>query len=403
MRIGIDARSLQEKNLTGVGEYTLQIIRQILAQGREHEIRLFVSGAKETPLPDLGLARHPRAVVKRLARPNKLISLTSSLLDRPKLDEYLGRLDVFFSPNFNFTSLSTNCPQVLTVHDLSFELFPEFFSLKRRLWHRAVGTLRQVLGANHIICDSRSTATDLIKVYGVSPEQITTIPLAVGKDFTNEVNQARIDTIAKKYNLSKKFILSVGTREPRKNLVSLLAAYHQYREKTGETVELVIVGARGWRQGSLERALRNHKYRKDIKVLGFVRPEVRRALYGAARVVVATSSYEGFGLPALEALRCGTALISADVASLPEVTGQAALLVDPERPAEICTALEQVLGDNVLNKCLIRKGLVQSTQFDWRQVGKKTLKVLNGVVANREWQLQYRGLAPREEIRASKL
>ena len=130
MRIGVDLRSLTEAQPTGVAEYTRALVQEMLRQAPEHEFRLYVSGLRDVELPDLGQKKHPRATVKWLRQPNKWLSLSTSVAHRPTVDSILGGLDVFFSPNFNFIALGPRVPHVLTVHDLSFELFPSFFSFK---------------------------------------------------------------------------------------------------------------------------------------------------------------------------------------------------------------------------------------------------------------------------------
>ena len=126
-------------------------MRELLRPGREHEIRLFVSGAKKRDLPDLGLARHTKAIVKWLEKPNKYLSVKTIAFNKPHLDQQLGRVDVFFSPNFSFTSLQADCPHVITVHDLSFELFKNFLSSRRKIWHKAIKAKKQALVASHNI------------------------------------------------------------------------------------------------------------------------------------------------------------------------------------------------------------------------------------------------------------
>lgn len=388
MRIGIDVRSLQEAQPTGVGEYTRAVVTELLRQAPEHEFRLYASGAHRVELPDVGQTQHPRATVKWLARPNKLLSAATVLAHRPVIDTLLGGLDVFFSPNLNFTALSPSLPHVLTLHDVSFELFPSFFSTKRRVWHKAVGARRLARTAAHVLCDSRSTADDVVATYSVPRERTTVVPLGVDAVFSNTPAQADVRRVREQYQLPARYILAVGTIEPRKNLVGLIKAYTDLRDRVSAPLGLVIAGPEGWKTRAFWRAVDASVNHEDIHVLGFVPGPDRAALLRGAACAVATSSYEGFGLPALEAMASGVPVVAAQTSSTPEVTADAALLVDPERPGQIAEALQAVLSDEALCGMLIAHGREQASRFAWSATARATLDVLQAVVDNRRWQLE---------------
>lgn len=387
MRIGIDIRPLEEAQPTGVGEYTRAVVAEMLRQGPEHEFRLYASGAKQVELPELGLAAHPKATVKWLQRPNKILSASTVLTRKPLVDEVLGGLDVFFSPNLNFTALSHRVPHVLTVHDLSFELFPDFFSARRRLWHRAVGARRAVQSAAHLLCDSRSTADDVVSTYGVPREKTSVVPLGVDASFRATLDAADVRRVREQYELPERYAVAVGTIEPRKNLVALVRAFAAARKRVGP-FGLVIAGPEGWKTGAFWRAVDASEFADDIQVLGFVPAADRPALLAGAACALSVSSYEGFGLPALEAMAVGTPVVAAQVSSLPEVTNDAALLIDPERPAQIADALTAVLTDDALLGSLVAAGHEREQQFTWEATARATLDVLAAVVDNRRWQLE---------------
>ena len=377
MRIGVDLRSLTEAQPTGVAEYTRALVQEMLRQAPEHEFRLYVSGLRDVELPDLGQKKHPRATVKWLRQPNKWLSLSTSVAHRPTVDSILGGLDVFFSPNFNFIALGPRVPHVLTVHDLSFELFPSFFSFKRRLWHRAVRTRVLAKNAAHLICDSKSTADDLADIYNIALERISVIPLGVDpKILTKKVEKPKDPEMPENY------VLAVGTVEPRKNLAALISAFEKARIESKEPFGLVIAGPMGWKTRQFWAAVKACRYVDDIKVLGFVSRQQRAALYSRAACALAISSYEGFGLPALEALSADVPVIAAQVSSLPEVTGRAAILVDPERPDQIAEALVCVLQDHNLRTELIQAGQKRTELFGWEKTARETLNVLESVAAN---------------------
>jgi glycosyltransferase involved in cell wall biosynthesis len=380
MRIGIDIRPLLESQPTGVGEYTREVVRNLLQLYPDDVFHLFASAAKPRPLPEIGVQDHPHAVVKWLYKPNKWINATTTLSGRPKLDAILGGVDVFFSPNVNFTALQPWCPHVITMHDVSFALFPQFFSARRRLWHRAVRVPRLVRNAAHVICDSRSTLEDVQQLYGVSREHLSVIPLGVSENFKEITDLQERARVKKEHELPDNYILTLGSIEPRKNLVSLVTAFDHFCERSKEDISLVVAGPRGWKSGPFWSALRRSKYADRIHVLGFVPEKDRPGLISMATCVVAASSYEGFGLPVLEAMRCGVPVITSHTSSLPEVLHEAGILVNPERPLEIARALEALLSDTVLQKKFREKGLIRSAQFSWEKTAEATYDELKKVV-----------------------
>ncbi len=386
MKIGIDIRPLIEAQPTGVGEYTRQIVHQLLDIAPDHEFVLFASGAAPRSLRDLGISERPGLTLKWLARPNKVTSVSTTLARRPIVDRMLGTIDVFFSPNFNFSALSPNCPHVITVHDLSFVTFPKFLTLKRRVWHQAVHAVDVVRAAAHVICDSESTKRDVHVECGVRREHISVIPLGVGSEFIPDLDAQ--NKMAQKYSLKHPYILSIGTREPRKNLAALIEAYSQLRKKISSPVDLVLAGPRGWKNADVSRALSGSQYKDSIHVLGYVAPADRATLIAGARVLAMVSSHEGFGLPLVEAMRSGVPVLTAQVSSLPEVCGSAGIIVDPERPQQISLALQQILEDEDLRNDLITRGLTRAKYFSWEITAAATLKVLESVADNKTAPLQ---------------
>lgn len=386
MKIGIDIRPLTEGQPTGVGEYARQIVQNLLAQAPQHEFILFASGASPRSLRDLGITERAGVTLKWLSRPNKVTSFTTSLARRPVLDRMLGEIDVFFSPNFNFSALSPNCPHVITVHDLSFATFPKFLTLKRRVWHHAVHAIDVVRNASHVICDSESTKRDVHVECGVRREHISVIPLGVGTEFVPDAEASQ--KIATKFNVQHPYILSIGTREPRKNLAALIEAYDALRANTKAPVDLVLAGPRGWKNTDVSRAIAMSKNNKDIHVLGFVAQQDRPALVAGALVLAMVSSHEGFGLPIVEAMRSGVPVVTAQVSSLPEVCRSAGIIVDPERPKHIAQALQQIIENAEVRDDLIAKGLRRAAAFSWEKTAAETLKVLESVADNKTAPLQ---------------
>lgn len=369
MRIGIDIRALAAGKHSGVEEYLRGLLAELFRAAPEHEFILFFNawGGVE---PDLSFAAgRPNVTVRRFRIPNKLLNFSLWYLRWPHLDRLIGGADVFFMPNMNFAAVSRSCRLIVTVHDLSFEWFPETFSLRQRLWHYFVNLRGLLRRADHVIAVSRSTADDLVTRYHIDPAKVTVIPSGVGEAFRPlDRNSLALLDVQKRYQLPYRFILSLGTLEPRKNLESLLRAYEAlHRDATGELVkyDLVIAGAPGWKCEGLLQAIRRSPVRHHIHLLGFVAPRDKPALYNLASVFVYPSFYEGFGFPPLEALRSGIPVIASHSASLPEVVGDAGILIDPYRPDELREALRQVLSDKDLQLKLRERALVQAARFSW--------------------------------------
>ncbi|TXG78214.1 glycosyltransferase family 1 protein [Candidatus Dojkabacteria bacterium] len=383
MKIGIDIRSLASGRQSGVEEYVRGLLRELFLQGGEHEFILFFNawGSQE---PDLSFATgFPNVTIKRFRLPNKLLNFLLWYMRLPKLDRLLGGVDVFFLPNMNFAAVSRKTKLVVTVHDLSFEWFPETFSWKQRLWHYLVNLRGLLRRADALVAVSQATADDIHERYRIDRQKIFTIHSGVNENFGPlDRNDIRLIEVQKKYQLPYRFILSLGTLEPRKNLISLVRAYEAFHHTAvGELVkyELVIAGPPGWKCEELLESIRRSPVKHHIHLLGFVDERDKAALYTLASVFVYPSFYEGFGFPPLEALTCGIPVIASHSSSLPEVVGDAGLLIDPYRPDEILQALRQVLSDKDLSLLLHERALQNRHRFSWQQSASEFLQLLKSL------------------------
>ncbi len=370
MRIGIDIRCLAEGRRTGVEEYTRKTLSWLFESYKD--------------LPDLEWAvRYPNVELKTFHIPNKLLNLSLWYFRWPHLDKLLGGVDVYFVPNINFVAVSKKAKLVVTAHDLSFEYFPEAFSAKQRFWHYLINFRGLVKRADAVIAVSHSTKEDLVSVYKINPEKITVVHSGVDGEFRPlSRNNPELLEVQKKYNLPYNFILSLGTFEPRKNTVATVHAFEAFCKvypKLSKDGHLVLAGAYGWKSDELRNAVINSPERKHIHVVGYVAPEDKAGLYNLAQVFVYPSLYEGFGFPPLEALACGTPVITSNVASLPEVVEGNAILIDPYYPDDIMEALAAIYENSSLKENLIEGGLAQAQKFQWLQTSKKTHQVFTDV------------------------
>lgn len=383
MRIGIDIRCLAEGKRTGVEEYTLALLSGLFKRCPENEYILFFNAWKKTP--DFSWAtKYPNVTVKMFHFPNKLLNFSLWYLRFPKLDTLVGGTDIFFLPNLNFAAVSHKTKLVVTAHDLSFELFPDTFSLKRRIWHFFIHFKRLVLSADRVMAVSESTKNDLIDYYGVPKEKITVIYSGIGEQFhTMSHNDTDLIRVQEKYHLPYRFILSLATLEPRKNIPALISAYDALQAQGHPTLSkysLVIAGTRGWKYEETFAAIAHSPYKDKIILPGFIADEDKTALYNLASIFVYPSFYEGFGFPPLEAMACGVPVIASHSSSLPEIMGDAGILIDPYQPDELFQALKQTLLDPVLTDTLHKKSQVRAKNFRWEKTVQETISLFHSLI-----------------------
>lgn len=382
MRIGIDIRCLAEGRRTGVEEYTQGLLEALFAADRRNEYVLFFN-SWSAPKADFSWAeKYPNVTVRVFRIPNKLLNFSLWYLRSPKLDRLLRGVDLFFMPNQNFVALSRAARLVVTAHDLSFELTPETFTWKQRLWHYLVNFRKLSRAADRVIAVSRSTARDLETLYGLPADRVAVV--YSGRDLScRQVDRNDLSLMAVKdrYRLPYRFILSFGTFEPRKNTEAVLAAFEALRGQGGPAADchLVLAGSPGWSSQALEARIRRSPERDRIRVIGFVAQEDKAALYTLASVLVYPSFYEGFGFPPLEAMASGLPVITSHASSLPEITGDAALLIDPYQPNEILLAFQSVLGSRELSDALRARGLERAAKFSWSRAAGETLRVFQAL------------------------
>lgn len=390
MVIGIDIRTLMAARYSGVPVYTLSLIKEILKlgnlSGRNNYYKLFYNSFHEidVPLPNVKMTN---AEFVGWNYPNKFLNyLYFKLLNHPKIDRSLGA-DLFFMPHINMISLSKRSRSILTIHDLSFFRHPEFFNLKKNLWHYLINVRKLVKKFDKIAVDSESTKNDVLEICQLPPEKVITIYPGLGdlgdaaSGDSDESRNHKAKEIKNKYRLPNNYILYLGTLEPRKNIDGLIRAYNELRKNIWlKDVKLVIAGDRGWKIGGMLKAWERSQYKDDIKFIGYVDPEDKKQVYSLASVFAFPSFYEGFGFPPLEAMACGLPVVASYSSSLPEILGDASLMVDPYNISEISQAIEQVLTNQEFRQNLIKKGLIKASEFTWEKTAKNYLELFNSVM-----------------------
>lgn len=276
--------------------------------------------------------------------------------------------------------LAAPCPFVVTVYDLSFLRYPEAFRPFNRRY-LAHFTTRSVRRARAVITISESTRRDVVNFLGAPPDKVHTIYCGVDEKF-RPLPAAQVAAFKARHRLPDRFVLFLGTLEPRKNIEGLINAYAQWRRRDAQAPLLVLAGGKGWYYNQIFKLVESLNLTESIHFPGYVPQEELPLWYNAANLFVYPSHFEGFGLPVLEAMACGTPVITSTASSLPEVAGPdgAAQLVDPQNAGALAEALGRVMGQAELRRAMSRQGLVQAAKFSWQKTAAETVNIYRQVV-----------------------
>lgn len=371
MRIAIDAHSVGAK-LAGNESYATNLVEALAHIDSVNEYTLYVTTAEAG---ERFHQRWPNFKVRRTLPHTPLIriplTLTAELRKNP-----VDVLHVqFTAPPF------TPCPVVVSIHDLSFEHLPQTFNRRSRTQLRL--TVRHTARrATRILTLSEHTRHDIIETYGVSSDRVTAIPLAAPAHFGPVNNEKELQRVRHIYGIDGDYILCVSSIQPRKNLPRLVRAFASLRNKrrAGTLPKLVLVGKCAWLYDETLRALQETGMEDSVILTGYVPQSDLPALYSGAVCFVYPSYFEGFGLPPLEAMKCGVPTIVGNNTSLPEVVGDAGLLIDPFDISAIAAAIERLIDDSDFRHQLTVKGLARARMFDWHETARQTLDIYKQVV-----------------------
>jgi glycosyltransferase involved in cell wall biosynthesis len=380
MKIGVDIRVLMDKYYSGISEYTANLLMAILKLDRNDEYKLFYNSYKDIS-GRLDKWNGQNSKVIGLRYPNKIFNyVLQKVFGYPRLDKVLGGIDVFWSPHFNFTSLSgseSGLKKVVTVHDLSFLRYPQFFSCRKNFWHKSLGVIKTLRMADKIVAVSENTKNDIIELAGVTADKVRVIYSGnnvVKREWLEDKNQACLS----KFGISGPFLLYVGNIEPRKNISGIIKAYNQLRDELGnegENISLILAGAPGWKDSQIQADWHASPYKNQIKFLGYVDQTDKEILYSRAAIFVYPSFYEGFGFPPLEAMTYGVPVVCSNVSSLPEIVGAAGLMVNPDKIEEIAMAMKLILADAGLRQRLVASGYERAKLFSWDKAAEEYLEL----------------------------
>jgi len=371
MRIGIDATALPPQPV-GAGNYIVQLVRALARLECEDEFVVFAQAGKASLL---GVADRPSFRISAVPDYSPAARL---IWEQSALPLFVRRhkIDVFHSLHYT-RPLWLPCKSVVTFHDMTFFLFPHLHTRSKRLFFplviRASGKL-----ANALIAVSENTRQDAIRLVGIPPEKIFTALLGVDRSFGQIKDRERLSEIREKYSLPERFILYVGLVEPRKNLPVLIRAYRALLEVQRD-FDLVVVGRFGWMSEGILGEVAQLGLNERVRFAGYVPREDLPGVYNLSSLFVYPTRYEGFGLPALEAMACGVPVVTTDVSSMPEIVGDAGLLVEPDSEGALIDAMVEVLADPGLSATMAAKGLERAKQFTWERTASETLRVYQHV------------------------
>ncbi|MEM7798154.1 MAG: glycosyltransferase family 1 protein [Chloroflexota bacterium] len=364
MHIGIDAR-LPYYQRGGISQYTLFLIQALARRDQQNRYTIFQLRKDG----DSYLPSQPNFTRGNLFTPchHRLESITLSAELLPH------RLDLLHSPDF-IPPRRGGKRHVITVHDLNFIYYPQFLTAESRRYY-----LEQIESAvekaDHISADSHYTREDVIERLNVPPEKITTVHLSVNPLYQRQYTAAEIRATLDQYKLSPGFILAVGTLEPRKNYAGLIQSYAKCRSEYGVDLPLVIIGKKGWLYDDIFETINALKLNRHVHHLSGIFDEALAHFYHGAGVLVTPSHFEGFGLPGLEALNCSCPIILSNRGSLPEIAGEAGLLLDPDDSDAWAETIYQVLHDSTLRERMISTGSQHAATFSWDEAARKTLDI----------------------------
>lgn len=365
MRIGFDVSPITPGR-TGVGNYCYYLLKNLLALSLKCEFYGYSTGRQAPDLsafPHLSGARH-------IPVPTRVMYRAWEYFGRPRVDRLLGSVDVCHGTNY-VTPPTAAARRVVTVHDLAFLTVPQYCSPK------IVGPFARRIGAycreaDAIMAYSESTKRDIVNELQIEPEKIAVAPMAVDEGFAPLERSAAESYLRDEFGIEGPYFLFVSTLEPRKNVVGLLQSFGRLAKLLPH--KLVLVGSMGWlMESAFHDAIAALNIGDRIVRPGFVPHQQLPAFYCAAEAFLFPTHYEGFGLPLLEALRCGCPVVSSDNSSVPEVTGDAALRVDAKDIDGFVDAVMRLVGDSQLRDDLVRKGFAHADRFSWRACAESTM------------------------------
>ena len=377
IKILLDATALP-KNPVGAGVYITRVVKELLKYGSSYDF-IVLAHEDDFSLFQLDDSFKSNFIFLRdFGRGYRILSEQisyPSIIHREKIDLYHGL-------HYSFPVVH-GCPVVTTVHDMTYFIHPEKHLWLKRYYFKFF--IRYACSkSDKILSVSQSTKNDIIKYTKCDPNIISVTPLGVDEKFKKIGDKSVLESVREKYNLPNEFILFVGLIEPRKNVGLLIEAFAKYiKSEIDLDTNLVIAGRWGWESNAIMELVANLDISGRVIFPGYIAQEDLPALYTLAKIFVYPSYYEGFGLPVLEAMACGTPVITTNVSSMPEFVGDSGILIEPGDLEALVVALEILMADSEKRNDLSRKGILASSSFRWKKTAELTLKAYDKVFETR--------------------
>jgi glycosyltransferase involved in cell wall biosynthesis len=371
MRVAIDARKLHD---FGIGTYTRNLLRHLARLDHDTEYVLLCQE------PDMGIAGQLGPNFRTVLEPSPNYSIREQIHVPWVLRR--ERPDVFHAPHYVLPP-AIRCRSVVTIHDCIHLMFPQYLPNRAAYVYAKASMWLAARRSDRILTVSEASKRDIIHFFNVRPEKIVVVYNAIDERFRMTPADEDVARVRERYQLDHGFVLYAGNIKPHKNLVRLIEAFDELRKGGFDELKLLIIGDEISKLPSLRRAVHKHKLHKHVRFLGFLPDETLAILYRLAAVFVFPSLYEGFGLPPLEAMASGTPVVTSNVSSLPEVAGDAAVLVDPYDVGSIVEGIRRVLTDPALADDLRRKGRERAREFSWERSVARTRDLYQELGAHR--------------------
>ncbi len=368
MKIGIDLHTVTNF-MQGTRTYTLGMVNELLKMDRENEYFFYITSRSNNLR---SLFPQDNVVFRHVVPHSRMIRIPFSLPIRLAMDS----IDVFhcqyMGPPY------ATIPYVVMMHDIIHEYLPEYYPRYLRFMMRMLYPI-SARRASRVLTVSESSKRDIVKYFRIPEEKVIVTYNGVSDDFCPVKNRDKIRNTLEKYGILDNYILYVGRLEPRKNLPRLIRAFHALKKEKRISQKLVIVGMKYFKYEEIYTTVEELNLKNDVVFTGRVEDNELPLFYSGARLFVYPTIAEGFGLPPLEAMACGSPVITSNTSSLPEIVGDAGILVDPYKINDLAEAMYRVLSDESLRKGMKAKGIERAKRFSWEYTARMTIEVFQEV------------------------
>jgi len=377
MRIGFNSEKILQRT-TGVGCYAYNLIKHLLAQDKENRYFLFFHSDTNNCSEANWMEGDNVEIDSVFSEDSNVRRIIWEQLTLPKLANEKG-LDIFHYVDHSLSIISKPVPTVITVHDLAFFRHPEAYTMSRRVYKSLISR-PSIRRANKIITVSEYTKQEVLELTGVDPGKVHVVHNGINDEFRLIQDREPVDRFIREHSLPPRYILFVGTLQPRKNVVGLIKSYALLMERKAVPHHLVICGEKGWIFDEIFMEVERSRLNDRVRFIESIPHEHLPYLYNGAELFVYPSLFEGFGLPLLEAMRCGVPVVASSTTSMPEVVGDAGVLIDPNDVEGFAQSMEEILCDGELAADLARRGLERSREFSWDKCARQTLDIYRSMV-----------------------